>query len=101
MLEISHRSKAFEAILQQADADIRALAGIPDGYKVLFLQGGASLQFSMVPMNLLGAGASGRLRRHRFVVGEGDQGGEEGRHGERRRLDEGGGIRADPRAGRS
>ena len=56
ILEISHRSKAFESIIAEAEADIRALAGVPDGYKVLFLQGGASLQFSMVPMNLLGAG---------------------------------------------
>jgi phosphoserine aminotransferase len=56
ILEISHRSKEFEAILAQAEADIRALANIPPAYKVLFLQGGASLQFSMVPMNLLGAG---------------------------------------------
>jgi len=58
ILEISHRSKAFEAILQQAEADIRTLAGIPSNYKVLFLQGGASLQFSMVPMNLLTPGAT-------------------------------------------
>ncbi len=56
ILEVSHRSKTFEAILAQAEADIRALANIPSNYKVLFLQGGASLQFSMVPMNLLGAG---------------------------------------------
>src|SRR6476660_8145757 len=56
VLEISHRSAAFEAILAQAESDIRALANIPSNYKVLFLQGGASLQFSMVPMNLLGAG---------------------------------------------
>ena len=56
ILEVSHRSKAFEAILAKAEADIRALANIPSNYKVLFLQGGASLQFSMVPMNLLGAG---------------------------------------------
>ena len=56
ILEVSHRSKAFEAILAKAEADIRALAGIPSNYKVLFLQGGASTQFSMVPMNLLGAG---------------------------------------------
>ena len=56
IFEISHRSKTFEAILAQADADIRALAGIPANYRVLFLQGGASLQFSMVPMNLLGPG---------------------------------------------
>jgi phosphoserine aminotransferase len=58
ILEISHRSAAFEAILADAEADIRKLAAIPNGYKVLFLQGGASLQFSMVPMNLLGAGAT-------------------------------------------
>lgn len=58
ILEISHRSKAFEAVLGQADADLRALAGVPAGYHVLFLQGGASLQFSMVPMNLLGPGAT-------------------------------------------
>ena len=58
ILEISHRSKTFEAILAQAEADIRSLAGIPDNYKVLFLQGGASLQFSMVPMNLLAQGAT-------------------------------------------
>ena len=55
VLEISHRSKAFEDILAQAEADIRTLASIPPNYKVLFLQGGASLQFSMVPMNLLGS----------------------------------------------
>jgi phosphoserine aminotransferase len=58
ILEISHRSAAFEGILAQADADIRTLGGIPANYKVLFLQGGASTQFSMVPMNLLGAGAT-------------------------------------------
>jgi phosphoserine aminotransferase len=58
ILEISHRSKPFESILEQAEADIRALAGIPDGYHVLFLQGGASTQFSMVPMNLLTAGTT-------------------------------------------
>jgi phosphoserine aminotransferase len=58
VLEISHRSKAFESILAQAEADIRALGGVPANYKVLFLQGGASTQFSMVPMNLLDAGAT-------------------------------------------
>src|SRR5262245_27303668 len=56
ILEISHRSKTFEDILAAAEADIRTLAGIPANYKVLFLQGGASLQFSMVPMNFLGPG---------------------------------------------
>ncbi len=58
VLEISHRSKPFDEIIQGAEADMRALAGIPDNYKVLFLQGGASLQFSMVPMNLLTPGAT-------------------------------------------
>ncbi len=56
VLEISHRSKPFDEIIQAAEADMRSLAGIPSNYKILFLQGGASLQFSMVPMNLLTAG---------------------------------------------
>jgi phosphoserine aminotransferase len=56
VMEISHRSKTFEDILARAIADVRELAGLDDRYKVLMLQGGASLQFSMVPMNLLGAG---------------------------------------------
>ena len=58
ILEISHRSTTFESILAQAEADVRALAAIPPNYRVLFLQGGASLQFSMVPMNLLTPGAT-------------------------------------------
>ena len=58
VMEISHRSKTFESLLNRAIEDIRALAGIPASYKILMLQGGATLQFSMVPMNLLGAGAS-------------------------------------------
>ncbi len=53
VLEVSHRSKVFEEIITTTEANMRRLAGIPDGYRVLFLQGGASLQFSMVPMNLL------------------------------------------------
>jgi len=56
VMEISHRSKTFEDIIQAAEADFRRLGNIPSNYHVLFLQGGASLQFSMVPMNLLGAG---------------------------------------------
>src|SRR6188474_559690 len=58
VMEVSHRSKAFEDILHRAVSDIRALAGVPDNYKILLLQGGASLQFSMVPMNLLTPGAT-------------------------------------------
>ncbi|HMG33644.1 MAG TPA: 3-phosphoserine/phosphohydroxythreonine transaminase [Blastocatellia bacterium] len=56
ILEISHRSKKFDEIIQGAEEDMRKLAGIPANYHILFLQGGASLQFSMVPMNLLPAG---------------------------------------------
>jgi phosphoserine aminotransferase len=58
VMEISHRSKTFEDILNKAIADIRELAGINSNYKILMLQGGASLQFSMVPMNLLTTGSS-------------------------------------------
>ena len=53
VMEMSHRSKAFEEIIGQAETDLRDLLRIPDNYRVLFLQGGASLQFSMVPMNLM------------------------------------------------
>ena len=53
ILEISHRSPAFERVIEEAEANLRDLLGIPSTYRVLFLQGGASLQFSMVPMNLL------------------------------------------------
>jgi phosphoserine aminotransferase len=53
VMEISHRSKAFDEIIGKAEAGLRELMGIPDNYHVLFLQGGASLQFSMIPMNFL------------------------------------------------
>jgi phosphoserine aminotransferase len=58
VMEMSHRSKAFESIIQHAEADLRSLLSVPENYKVLFLQGGASLQFAMVPMNLLPKGKS-------------------------------------------
>jgi phosphoserine aminotransferase len=58
ILEVSHRSKVFEDVLARAEADIRQLANVPADYRVLFLQGGASLQFTMVPMNLLSEGAT-------------------------------------------
>lgn len=58
ILEISHRSKTFEAVIQEAEANLRALLTIPDHYKVLFLQGGATLQFSMVPINFLRGGSA-------------------------------------------
>lgn len=53
VMEMSHRSKMFEEIIQTAEADLRDLMGIPENYKVLFMQGGASLQFAMVPMNFM------------------------------------------------
>lgn len=53
VMEMSHRSKAFETIIQEAEQDLRDLLQIPDNYKVLFLQGGASTQFAMIPMNLM------------------------------------------------
>ena len=53
VMEMSHRSAAFEEIIESAEKDLRDLMGIPDNYKVLFLQGGASLQFAMIPMNLM------------------------------------------------
>ena len=53
VMEMSHRSKMFIQIADEAEADLRELMGIPDNYKVLFIQGGATLQFSMIPMNLM------------------------------------------------
>ena len=53
VMEMSHRSKAYQAIIDQAEADLRKLMGVPENYKVLFMQGGASQQFAMVPMNLM------------------------------------------------
>lgn len=53
VLEMSHRSPAFQSIIDKAEKDLRELMNIPDNYKVLFLQGGASLQFAMIPMNLM------------------------------------------------
>ena len=56
ILEISHRSSTFENIISQAETNLRQLLSIPDDYAVLMLQGGARLQFSMIPMNLMGGG---------------------------------------------
>ena len=53
VMEMSHRSKAYQAIIDEAEADLRQLLNIPENYKVLFMQGGASQQFAMVPMNLM------------------------------------------------
>ena len=53
VMEMSHRSGTYQKIIDEAEADLRQLMGIPDNYKVLFLQGGASQQFAMIPMNLM------------------------------------------------
>src|SRR5258707_1022764 len=58
VMEMSHRGKDFDAIHKSAEAGLRDVMGIPENYRVLFLQGGASLQFSMIPMNYLPADGS-------------------------------------------
>ncbi len=58
VMEMSHRSKTYDKIIKDAERDLRDLMGIPDNYKVLFLQGGAHLQFAMVPMNLMKKGTA-------------------------------------------
>ena len=58
VMEMSHRSKAYQAIIDEAEADLRQLMNIPDNYKVLFLQGGAHQQFAMIPMNLMKNGVA-------------------------------------------
>ena len=68
VMEMSHRGKEFMGIAAQAEADLRELMGIPANYKVLFLQGGASLQFAMVPLNLMGASATKRGAAYAFTA---------------------------------
>ena len=58
VMEMSHRSKVFDKIAKEAEQDLRELMGIPDNYKVLFIQGGATLQFAMIPMNLMKNGVA-------------------------------------------
>ena len=58
VMEMSHRSKTYDNIIKEAEADLREIINIPDNYKVLFLQGGASQQFAMSPMNLMKNGVA-------------------------------------------
>src|SRR5262245_2321870 len=58
IMEMSHRSKEFEAVNSQAEAALKRLVGVDDGYRALFVQGGASTQFAMLPMNFLPPGGS-------------------------------------------
>ena len=74
VMEISHRSKTFDEIFAKAESGLRELLHIPDNYKVLFLQGGASLQFSMVPMNFLPARRQCGLHHHRELGQKGAEG---------------------------
>ena len=71
VMEMSHRSKVFDDIIKDAEKDLRELMNIPDNYKVLFLQGGASQQFAAVPMNLMKNKKAGYLHplqiRHSLI----------------------------------
>ena len=66
VMEMSHRSPAYEAIIEKAEADLRKLMQIPDNYKVLFLQGGASTQFAAVPLNLMKTGKADYILSGQF-----------------------------------
>lgn len=67
VMEMSHRSTPFQEIIEAAEADIRELMNIPDNYKVLFIQGGASTQFAMIPMNLMKNGAADYIVTGQFA----------------------------------
>src|ERR1041384_2002386 len=69
VMEISHRSKIFDAILENARQGIKDILSVPDNYQILFLQGGASLQFNMVPMNFLAADKTGEGSADFVVTG--------------------------------
>ena len=71
VMEMSHRSQVFQNIIDEAEADLRDLLNIPDNYKVLFLQGGASQQFAAVPMNLMkNVGEKSSTRGRKIRQGE-------------------------------
>jgi phosphoserine aminotransferase len=67
VMEMSHRSKDFKPIIEKTEALLRELMGIPANYKVLFLQGGASLQFAMIPLNLAAADAPGSGKNTAYI----------------------------------
>ena len=70
VMEMSHRSKPFEKIIQGAEATLRELMNIPDNYKVLFLQGGGSTQFAMIPLNLMNKNSGLRKQNRKLSVTE-------------------------------
>ena len=97
VMEMSHRSKVFQQIIDEAEADLRDLMGIPDNYKVLFIQGGATLQFAAwCPWNLMKNGKA-VLCRDRRMVQEGHCRGQEVRRGHRRRFLQGQELQLHPR----
>ena len=101
ILEISHRSKPFDEVIEGCEADLRALAGIPANYHVLFLQGGREPPVLDGADEPPAAGRLGRLHRHRLVVGEGREGSEARGRGQDRRVDRVGELRARAEAERA
>ena len=73
VMEMSHRSDILRDVLMKAERGLRELLNAPEDYRILFLQGGASMQFSMVPMNFLTHETCGRFHRHRFVEPKGSR----------------------------
>ena len=66
VIEVSHRAKQFEQVLLKAQDNFRQLTNLPENYKILFVHGGARMQFSALPMNLAGRSASKKCQDHRF-----------------------------------
>ena len=89
IMEVSHRSKQFDALLIETVDLLKKVMQIPDNYKVLFLQGGATMQFAMIPINLLASGQGCRLHRHRLLRLPGHQGSQVHRQGECRCIHQG------------
>ncbi len=86
VMEMSHRSGEYQAIIDKAEATFREIMNVPDNYKVLFLQGGASTQFAMVPLNLGNKSKGCRLRYNRSVGKEGSGRGKALYHSQPNRL---------------
>ena len=86
VMEMSHRSKIFLKIFDETQEKFRKLLGVPEGYKVLFLQGGGTMQFGMIPPEPHRQNRPGRLCRDRSLCQPGHEGGQEVRSGHHRRL---------------
>lgn len=86
VMEMSHRSKIFLKIFDETQEKFRKLLGVPEGYKVLFLQGGGTMQFGMIPLNLIGKTGQADYAVTRSLCQPGHEGGQEVRSGHHRRL---------------